>query len=160
MPESLLNANMRARLAFFDDESVIRAVDKATRELLSDFGREVRRSALASIRETPPNVRSAPGQPPYSHVAARKRAKNRERKLQGLGPLGRSFRGLKYILYAYDRAGRSVVIGPASNRVRSLTIPEILENGLKGVARRPFMGPAFERAKGKLPALWAGSVRA
>jgi len=51
------------------------------------------------------------------------------------------------------------VIGPASNRSRSITIPEILEYGKLDVSRHPFMGPAFEQQKPKLPSLWANSVK-
>jgi len=66
---------------------------------------------------------------------------------------------LKHILFAYEPAKRSVIIGPASNRKRSLTIPEILEEGKLNVAERPLIGPAFEKTKASLPSIWAQSVK-
>lgn len=150
----------RARLLFFDDAKVLKAMDAATARALSKFGAEVRRIARASIKESPGP--SSAGSPPHSHMAARKREANKKRKAAGKGPIKGGFAGLRFILFAYDPAAKSVIIGPASNRTRSLTIPEILEFGKDPkhkVARRPFMGPAFEQTKPKLPALWAKSIR-
>jgi len=92
-------------------------------------------------------------------MAARRRAINRKRKAEGRLKAKPGFKGLKHILYAYDPAKQSVIIGPASNRKRSITIPEILEDGKLDVGQRPFMGPAFEKAKPSLPSLWSGSVK-
>ena len=151
---------IRAKLLFFDDARILQAMDRATARALSRFGSEVRRVARTSIKESP--GASAAGTPPHSHIAARRRAKNKVRKAAGQEPVKGGFAGLKFILFAYDPAGRSVIIGPASNRTRSLTIPEILEKGKDPkhkVATRPFMSPAFEQSEKKLPSMWGKSIR-
>ena len=144
---------------FFDRRAVIDAVDRATRKVLGHFGGLVRKAAHKSIEET--SGPSSPGRPPHSHMAARRRRINAQRRREGKPSLRGGFTGLKYILYAYEPATRSVIIGPASNRSRSMTIPEILECGEKDpkVAARPFIGPAFEQERVKLPALWANSIK-
>ena len=143
----------------FDSKAVLTRVDDATRRVFGRFGALVRKAAIASVRNAP-ETRSAPaGSPPFSHVTARRTRSNRRRKAAGQARLSGGFKGLRHILYAYEPRQRSVVIGPASNRRRSPTIPEILEEGLLGVPAHPFMGPAFEQQQPKLPALWAGSVK-
>ena len=95
-------------------------------------------------------------------MAAVRRARNKKRKAQGQEPVKSGFAGLKFILFAYDRLARSVIIGPASNRTRSLTIPEILEKGADPkhkVARRPFMVPSLQSSEKQLPAIWAKSIK-
>jgi len=149
---------MKTKQMFFDRQAVISRVDKATRKVLGHFGALVRKSAIASIKEAPAKRHAPPGSPPFSHMLARRRKINQRRKAEGKQPV-RGFKGLKHILYAFEPVNRSVIIGPASNRSRSITIPEILEYGKLDVSRRPFMGPAFEREKPKLPAMWANSVK-
>ena len=132
---------------FFDRLKVTRAVDSGVRKVLSKFGAFVRTGARHSIRKR--KGVSQPGQPPSSHVSLLRRL----------------------IYFGYDANRRSVVIGPTPLR-GTAEAPPLLEYG--GRARlksrkgkvvsatyraRPFMGPAFEREKAKLPALWAGSVK-
>jgi hypothetical protein len=132
---------------FFDRAKVTRAVDSGVRKVLSKFGAFVRTGARHSIRKR--KAVSQPGQPPSSHVGLLRRL----------------------IYFGYDANRRSVVIGPTPLR-GTAEAPPLLEYG--GRARlksrkgkvvsatyraRPFMGPAFEREKAKLPALWAGSVK-
>jgi hypothetical protein len=153
---------------FFDRPTVMEALDKATRKALSRFGAFVRQTAQKSLQERSAHIHARPGGPPFVHSSAKLlkiraglRSVNRARKKAGqtkLKPRG-MFSGLKYILFAYDTSAKSVVIGPASNRVRGVTIPEILEEGKLGIPARPFMGPAFDREKSKAASLWAGSVR-
>jgi len=150
---------MNVKLLFFDSRAVTSRVDKATRKVLGHFGALVRKSAIASVKEAPPSRHAPVGSPPFSHISARRRKLNRKRKVEGKQPVRGGFKGLKHILYAYEPTKRSVVIGPASNRSRSITIPEILEEGKLDVGKRAFMGPAFEKEIPKLPALWAGSVK-
>jgi len=137
---------------FFDRNAVTSAVDRATRKVLSRFGAFVRTGARHSIRKR--KCVSAPGEPPSSHTG-----------------LLRSF-----IFFGYDHGRRSVVIGPQRLNQKVGDAPHALEHGglstvvegLRGrrrkrrvkIAARPFMGPAFEREKPKLPALWAKSVKA
>lgn len=150
---------LATKAMFFDTARVKRRVDDATRRVLGHMGGLVRKSAIGSIREAPMNRHAPAGQPPFSHVSARRRAWNRRRKARGKDPIRGGFKGLKHILYSYEPSRRSVIAGPASNRTRSITIPEILEEGLRGIKARPFMGPALEREKPKFAGLWANSVK-
>ena len=141
-------AGLRITHLFFDSPKVIRAVDKSTRQVLSRFGAFVRRTAKQSIRKRKKS--SAPGTPPSSHTGLLKR----------------------FIFFGYDPQKRSVVIGPTrlteNNRGEA---PSILEYGgrttVEGhkkktrvrIRPRPFMGPAFEKEKTNLPALWKNSIK-
>ena len=144
----MIGANFKSM--FFTSQRVISATDRATRRVLSKFGAFVRRAAKSSIRKR--KRTSRPGQPPSSHTGLLKR----------------------FILFGYDPARRSVVIGPMRLN-RKGDAPEALEHG--GTARvvtgsrrkrrlarkvkikaRPYMGPAMEREKPKLPSMWRDSV--
>jgi len=136
---------------FFDRRKVQRKTDSTTRRVLSKFGAFVRRAARSSIR-TRQRV-SAPGEPPSSHTGLLKR----------------------FIFFGYDRVRQSVVIGPQRLNQKVGDAPQALEHGgvstvVEGsrgkrkkrrvkMAARPFMGPAFEREKPKLPAMWRDSVK-
>jgi hypothetical protein len=139
--------DMRIRQLFFDRQAVISAVDRATRKVLSAFGAFVRTTAKHSIRKR--KAVSQPGSPPSSHVGTLKRL----------------------IFFGYDPARKSVVIGPTPFR-SEVEAPPLLEYGGRALCKdrkgnrvmatyrpRPFMGPAFEQEKPKLPALWANSVK-
>ena len=141
----MIRLNVKA--LFFDSVAVLTHVDAATRKVLSKFGAFVRTTARHSIRKR--KSVSAPGSPPSSHVGTLKRL----------------------IFFGYDLSARSVVIGPAPFR-STVEAPPLLEYGgtasrkdrkgrsvLARYAARPFMGPAFEKEKSKLPAMWANSVR-
>ncbi|HOQ87862.1 MAG TPA: hypothetical protein PLQ89_19315 [Phycisphaerae bacterium] len=133
---------------FFDRQAVISKVDAATRRVLSKFGAFVRRSAKSSIRKR--KKAAPPGQPPSSHTGLLK----------------------KFIFFGYDAARQSVVIGPTRlNQKGRGEAPPLLEYGGKTTLKRggkkrrvtyqarPYMGPAFEKEKPQLPAMWRGSVR-
>lgn len=136
----------RAKQGFFDRDKVQRAVEASTRKVLSKFGAFVRQRAKTSIRNR--KGTSPPGQPPYSHTGLLR----------------------KFVLFAYDPARKSVVIGPTLTQEGS-EAPRLLEHGgettleIGGKKRRaryrprPFMGPAFEEEKQQLPSLWRNSVR-
>jgi hypothetical protein len=136
---------------FFDSKKVIAAVDKAERRVFSRFGAFVRRTAKSSIRK---RKRSAePGRPPSSHTGLLKR----------------------FIYFAYEPASHNVVIGPIALSGKIGAAPLALEHGGRSkvatrdrgrrvvrtsmVEARPFMGPAFEKEKPKLPSMWRDSVR-
>jgi len=138
---------MVTKQMFFDRKVVTSAVNRATRKVLSAFGAFVRTAAKHSIRKR--KAVSHPGQPPSSHAGHLRRL----------------------IFFGYDPARKSVVIGPTPFR-SEVEAPPLLEYG--GRARRkdrkgkkvtatygarPFMSPAFEQEKTKLPALWANSVK-
>ena len=136
---------------FFDSKKVVDATTRAERRVLSRFGAYVRRSARSSIRRR--KKVSRPGKPPSSHTGLLRR----------------------FIFFAYDLRHRSVVIGPARLNRKTGTAPRALEHGgrSKVVAKRggrravrtvtirarPFMGPAFEKEKPKLSAMWRDSIR-
>jgi len=88
--------------SFFDAPKVIRAVTKTEHRVLSRFGAIVRRRARSSIRKRKAN--SKPGEPPSSHTGFLK---------QG-------------IMFGFDTARRSVVVGP--RRFRG-GIADVLEYG-------------------------------
>jgi hypothetical protein len=134
---------------FFDRKAVLGRVDKATRRVLSRFGAFVRRTARSSIRKR--KRISAPGAPPSSHSGLLK----------------------KFIFFGYEPRKRSVVIGPVRLSQKIGDAPEALEHGGRStvvdrgrrrkrrirIGRRPYMGPALEKERPKLPAMWAGSVK-
>ena len=136
----------QAKSKFFDQKKVIGAMNRAERRVLSKFGAFVRQGARSSIRKR--KSASAPGSPPSSHSGLLKRN----------------------IFFVYDRNRSNVIIGPVLLG-KGTNAPELLEHG--GVATRrkrkrrvrttyrprPFMGPAFEREKPKLPQMWKDSVR-
>ncbi|MBM4369838.1 MAG: hypothetical protein FJ102_26750 [Deltaproteobacteria bacterium] len=140
---------MRIKDLFFDRAAVIGAVDAAKRKALSKAGAFIRTAARTSIRK---RKGSAPaGSPPYSHEGSLRRL----------------------ILFGYDRSSDSVVVGPAG--FKRSTAPNVLEYGGPAtvtrrrlgrrekrtvkIAARPYMGPALERERPKLPLLWRNSIR-
>jgi hypothetical protein len=138
---------MKFKQMFFTSKAVLSATDRATRRVLSKFGAYVRRTAKSSIRKR--KAISRPGKPPSSHTGLLKR----------------------FILFGYDPAKRSVVIGPLRlTRDGRGDAPQALEEG--GTSRtvrrgrkkrvkikaRPYMGPAMEKEKPKLPHMWRNSV--
>lgn len=133
---------------FFDRQAVISKVDAASRKVLSKFGAFVRLSAKSSIRKR--KKPAPPGSPPSSHTELLK----------------------KFIFFGYDTDARSVVIGPTRlNQKGCGEAPPLLEYGGKTTLvrrgkkkrttykARPYMGPAFEKEKPQLPAMWRDSVR-
>ena len=133
---------------FFNSPKVIAAVDKATRRVLSRFGAFVRQAARSSIRRR--KEPSAPGSPPSSHSGLLK----------------------KFIWFSYEPNRRSVVIGPARLGGRNRgDAPSLLEYGGTTTIRRrkrrrrvrirarPYMGPAFEKERVRLPSIWKNSIK-
>lgn len=141
--------DLRITQLFFDRPKVKRAVDAARRRVLSKGGAFIRQTARTSIRKR--KGTSKPGSPPYSHVGLLRR----------------------FILFGYDRQTESVVIGPVG--IKGSTAPRVLELGgtttvtrrRRGkrterrvrVAARPYMNPALEKERPKLPELWRNSVK-
>ena len=136
----------QAKGMFFDRKAVTSAVDRAERRVLSRFGAFVRRGARSSIRRR--KRVSEPGQPPSSHTGLLKRN----------------------IFFLYEPQRSNVIIGPVLLG-KGTDAPRLLEHGGVVTRRkrkrrvrvkykpRPFMGPAFEREKPKLPKMWRDSVR-
>jgi len=140
---------MQIKSLFFDKQTVLRAVDKAKRAVLSKAGAFIRTTAKHSIRKR--KGPAPPGHPPHSHEGSLRRL----------------------IYFGYDPASDSVVVGPVG--FKRSTVPNVLEFGGKTevrtrrrgkvvrtrttIAERPYMGPALEKERPKLPKRWAGSVR-
>ncbi len=141
--------DLRIEQMFFDRPKVKRAVDAARRKVLSKAGAFIRQTARTSIRKRKGS--SKPGNPPHSHVGLLR----------------------KFILFGYDRQSDSVVVGPVG--FRDSTAPRVLERGgtttvtrrRRGkrterrvhIAARPYMNPALEKERPKLPELWRNSVK-
>ncbi len=142
----------KIKTQFFDRQAVMNATTRAERKVLSKFGAFVRTSARSSIRKR--KKPAAPGQPPSSHTGLLKRN----------------------IFFAYEPDKTNVVIGPIRLNAKNTNAPETLEHGgtttvvrrdRRGkrikrrvqVDARPFMGPAAEKERSKLPTLWANSIR-
>ena len=142
---------MAAKKMFFDRKKVLGAMDRTTRRVLSKFGAFVRRAAKSSVRKR--KRASAPGEPPSSHTGLLRR----------------------FIFFGYERERHSVVIGPQRLSQKSGDATSAMEHGgmstvVEGmrserkkrrvnIKARPFMGPAFEQEKPKLPAMWRDSVK-
>jgi hypothetical protein len=135
-----------AKQFFFDRAAVEQAVDRGTRRALSKFGAFVRQRARTSIRKR--KGISKPGSPPSSHEGSLR----------------------KLILFAYDPAQKSVVIGPTLYKRGEA--PALLEYG--GVVTRkggdgrtrqlyyrprPYMNPAFKAELPKAPLMFASMIR-
>jgi hypothetical protein len=154
-----------AKALFFDRKRVQNAMDRRTRQVFGRFGAATRLDAKRSLRKRKSGKPSAPGQPPRSRTGVLR----------------------KSIYYAADLGKRSVVIGPV-RLSKGDGAPELHEHGgtarrrfiLKRNPRtgkleprfrakakprtvryepRPFMGPAAERTKDRLPEFWASAER-
>lgn len=115
--------NIKVREAFFDRPAVIKAIGKARVKALSRAGAFVMTGARRSIRRSP-NY-SKPGRPPTTRKGSR-------------------FKNT--ILFRYDKATRSVVVGPtklnAKGDVPKDGVPAILERGGTHTTRRVRYVPA------------------
>ncbi len=141
--------DLRIKQMFFDRPKVRRAVDAARRKVLSKAGAFIRQTARTSIRKRKGS--SKPGNPPHSHVGLLRR----------------------FILFGYDRQSDSVVVGPVG--FKASTAPAVLERGgtttvtrrrsgkrterRVRIAARPYMNPALEKERPKLPLLWRNLIR-
>ncbi|MCC5786883.1 MAG: hypothetical protein JJU33_09300 [Phycisphaerales bacterium] len=145
--------DLQIKAMFFDRPRVQRAVSHANRRALSRAGAFVRTRARTSMRKR--RGTSRPGQPPHAHEGSLRRM----------------------ILFGYEPTRESVVVGPVG--FRSSTAPNVLEFGGRTtvvrrrrsarrgqrviktrvrIAPRPYMAPALEKERPKLPALWRDSV--
>lgn len=132
--------------ANIDRRKLAQAAARANKRALTKVGAFVRRRARSSIRKR--KRISRPGQPPSGHTG----------KLR------------KLILFGYDPAGPSVVIGPRPTRSGS-DAPQALEHGgryprsshgrrvVYRYRARPFMGPALSAEQSNIPDKWRDSVK-
>ena len=103
--------DFKFKLLFFDTKEIKSKISEATRKVLSKFGAFVRQSAKRSIKTK--STPSTPGQPPHSHSGQLK----------------------KGILFGYDPARQSVVVGPVKLAKKG-NAPEALEKGGEAVKRK------------------------
>lgn len=131
-----MNVKLKPREGL-DARRIKRATDRATFKNLGHAGAAIRMAARRSIRNSP--KKSIAGKPPHTRKGRLRNA----------------------IKYAVSKSPASVVIGP-----------DVEVAGTSGKAhefggryrqetydKRPFMGPALEKVKDRLPAFWAGSVK-
>lgn len=167
------------KLTFFDRPAVLNATDKASRKVLSKFGAFVRTRARRSIRKakqtpvgemTEEQVKEYRKQVSIAKYYGRKKPK---RPLQASKPgqPPRSVIGLlrQFILFGFDAAKNSVVVGPARlNGSAGPVALQALEYGgefvnPKGkritIKARPFMTPAFNAELPKLDSMWINSIK-
>ncbi len=142
---------MRIKDIFFDRHVVMAAVDNAKRKVLSKAGAFIRTAARTSIRKRKGSA--PPGAPPHSHEGSLRRL----------------------IFFGYDKANDSVVIGPVGFKKSAPPAPSVLEHGgdtvvlrRRGgkltsqkvrIAPRPYMAPALEKERPKLPQLWRNLIK-
>ena len=150
----------RAKNLFFDRAFVIERIDAASRKAMSRGGAIVMRSARKSIKDGVVLARGRVKEGERRQVAERRTSKPGDPPFSQTGFLR------DYLLFAFDPASRSVVVGPA-RRGRSSGAPETLEFGGTAVierrrdgrrekatvriAARPYMAPALAREASKLP---------
>jgi len=134
-----------AKRSFFDRDGIANKLDAGIKRSLSKLGAFVRQRAKTSIRKR--QGISRPGSPPFSHTDVLRRG----------------------ILFGFDQARQSVVIGPVLMGSRS-GAPERLEHGGAGVVGgrerrvavyrpRPFMVPALDAELPRAPQLFKGLIR-
>jgi len=147
----------QAKGLFFDSKKVQATTTKAERRVLSRFGAYIRKRKKVS----------APGQPPSSHTGLLKRfilfAYEPERRSVVIGPVRLNAK-IGDAPPALEYGGQVRVASRSRSRLsrakrRTRRQPSAATRGRTVTIRpRPFMGPAFEREKPKLSAMWRDSV--
>jgi hypothetical protein len=129
---------------FFDRAAVIEKVEDGTKSVLAKAGAFVRTRAKSSIRSR--KKPATPGTPPSSHTGILK----------------------NLILFGYEPATESVVIGPKLFRSANPTGPELLEYGGNGKTlagkpaiyqKFPFMEPALEAERDHFAELFSNAIK-
>ncbi len=141
---------MKIKDVFFDRSAVLDRLDAARVKVLSKQGAFVRTAARTSIRKR--KGTSSPGNPPFSHEGSLRRL----------------------ILFGYEGSSESVIVGPVG--FEGSDTPAALEHGGPStrtfwskkngrlakkrvqIRPRPFMLPALEREKSKMPDLFKDAL--
>jgi len=147
----------RIKDLFFDRLHVRLKLAGARFRALNEAGRLVRRIARRSIR--PARRASPPGRPPHSHTGALRR---------GIVYAA----GIPSQVFTSDLPYQTVVVGVVRRGSEEPPIPALLEEGGVAMRRnrrgrliaahyppRPYMKPALEQAKPKIPEFWRDSVK-
>jgi len=170
---------LKPKAFFFNSKPVMRAVDRATRKVLSRFGAFVRRTAKSSIRKARMKRISELSPEELKSFRMRQAIAKREGKPKPRRPLKSSDPGkpprnrsglLKRLLwFGYDIYRRSVVVGPTTagpkaagsiehgGPVRITAGPN--KGSIRQMAARPFMRPAMNENLPQLPAMWRDTVK-
>jgi len=121
----------------FEGRKVVKAVQRANITNLDHAGAAIRLQARHSIKKA--KGPSAPGKPPHTRKGRIRNA----------------------IKYAVTPSKQSVVIGTDYAVVADSGSAHEHSGRYRNenYDRRPFMGPAMEKVKDRLPLMWAGSVR-
>lgn len=121
----------------FDTKKVLKAAKDGSIKSLGHAGAAIRLVARRSIKTS--KKESAPGTPPNSRKGQIKRA----------------------IVYAVENEQQRVVIGPDVSVVGTSGAAHEFGGQYKKqrYEKRPFMGPALEKTKDRLPQEWAGFVK-
>jgi hypothetical protein len=179
---SLSFVQIRVKNAKFFDRDVIYGIDLAHHNAMRKFGAYIRRDAQRSMRtarkrKTKKNTKLVVVGPP-----GQKRAKRVSSKPSAPGTPPRSVIGhiKRFLWFEYSPEIKNLVVGPiflppAKNKVSKFTVPamheqmekvhayatRILKNKIvhSTYPQRPFMRPAFDRQRKKLPQLYKDSVR-
>ena len=94
---------------------------------------------------------------------ARRSIRRRKKASQpGTPPTNREGQLKRFLFFSWDPTTQSVVIGP--EQLGGSDTPAVLEGTRRrgrqrGLKPRPFMVPALEKAKAKLPELWRGAIK-
>jgi hypothetical protein len=127
---------MRAKVKF-DGQKVLKAARKGSIVSLGHAGAAIRLAARRSIKKS--QKPASAGSPPHTRKGRLRNA----------------------IKYAVSGDKWSVVIGPdhavAADSGRAHEFGGRYRD--ESYSRRPFMGPALQKVKDRLPRLWAGSVK-
>lgn len=93
---------------------------------------------------------------------ARRSIRTRKRPSQpGQPPTNRKGLLKRFIFYSWDATTQSVVVGPEKLPGAKTYTPAALEGTRprRQLQPRPFMGPALDQARDKLPELWQGAIK-
>jgi hypothetical protein len=110
---------------FFDTTEVIKAIGRAKVKIFNEYGRLVRKRALASM---PYSDKPSPsGTPPHAH---RSRKRKRVSKSTGKTRVRAVSFLREFLYYKYDTVTGTVVVGPEKlNNVAGKDVPHVLEYG-------------------------------
>lgn len=169
---------LKVKDLFFDRPRVLRAVNRARRDVLSRAGAFIMRAARKSLKvakQKPLGELTDEERRRYKiavAIAQRKGRKQPRRPLAASKP-GEPPRVLykgsllrSRLFFSYDPETDSVVIGPEG--FRRSRVPAVLEFGGTStnfagkqvhIAPRPYMGPAMDKELPKFPELWRNSIR-
>jgi hypothetical protein len=162
---------------FFDRDAVQSVINRNERRYLIRSGSYIRTSAMNSIKRPPKpkKKKRLRGGSAFEELAGSQSLRN---SAPGNPPFNQTGR-LKYgILYGYNQASRSVVIGPkklgGGGGVNLLTALEYggnvkwkwkdpltkkKETGTRYLKARPFMRPALDNSRNKLMEFWKQSIK-